>query len=120
MTSITICLLLLAGPGAFAASNREPPPVLTDAVQAVAAADAAGASDYAPMELGFAHDRLEQAKAAFAKKDTKLTIRLAEEAAADARLAEIRSRAAKARAAVAALGAENDRLKHDVLGEGAK
>ena len=116
MTRFTIFLLLAAGAAAQAASKREPPPVLIQATEAVAKAEAAGAQDYAPMELGFARDRVAQAQAAFNKRDNKATERLSQEALADADLAQAKVRAAKARAAAEALAAENQKLERDLLG----
>ena len=116
MTRFTILLLLAWGATAQGASTREPPPVLIQATEAVAAAEKAGAADYAPMELGFAKDRVAQAQAAFNKRDKKNTERLAQQALVDAELAQARMRAAKARAAAEALAAENQRLERDLLG----
>ena len=117
MTRFTILLLLVVGAAAQAASKREPPPVLIQATEALAKAESAGAADYAPMELGFARDRLAQAQAAFNKRDNKATERLSQQALADAELAQAKARAAKARAAAEALAAENQRLQRDLLGE---
>ena len=118
MTSFTFILLLAIGAMAHGASKREPPPILIQATEAVAKAEAAGAQDYAPMELGFAHDRVALAQTAFNKRDNKATERLSQEALADAELAQAKVRAAKARAAADALAAENQKLQRDLLGGG--
>ena len=120
MTRFTFCLLLAAGAVAHAASKREPPPILIQATEAVAKAEAAGANDYAPMELGFARDRVAQAQAAFGKRDNKGTERLSQQALADAELAQAKARAAKARASAESQAAENQRLRRELLIEGEK
>ena len=118
MTRFTILLLLAVGTTAQAASKREPPPVLIQATEALAKAEAAGAADYAPMELGFARDRLGLAQAAFGKRDNKGTERFSQQALADAELALAKVRAAKARAAADALAAENQKMQRELLGGG--
>ena len=120
MTRFTFCLLLAAGAAAHAASKREPPPILIQATEAVAKAEAAGAQDYAPMELGFARERVAQAQTAFGKRDNKGTERLSQEALADADLAQAKTRAAKARASAESQATENQRLRRELFIEGEK
>lgn len=86
---------------ALSACASLPPPTgeLSAAQQAVARADTADAAQYAPAEFGAARAALAQAQAAMSAGREDEARRLAIRAAADADLANARSRAAAARAA---------------------
>jgi hypothetical protein len=66
---------------------------------AVAHASNAGTTQFAPVELQSAKDKLARAEQAMEKKDYALASRLADESLADARLAEAKSESAQAQKA---------------------
>ena len=78
-----------------------PPPTEQMAVSkaAVASAVSAGGAEYASEELRTAQEKMERANRAMDGKDYENARRLASEAQADARLAEKKAQAAKARKA---------------------
>jgi uncharacterized lipoprotein YmbA len=110
-----LAALLLLGACASA-----PPPMgtLQEAERAVAAAQAARAEDLAPVELGFAQERLADARLAMDEGDYALARSQAEQAEVNAALATARSRAAAGRAAVRRQSEENQRLRRELLGAG--
>jgi len=71
----------------------------------------AGASDYAPVDLGFAQDKFQQAQTAMAQRNYKDAANLAEEARADAELARAKARLGKAQAQIKAKLEDNARLR---------
>jgi hypothetical protein len=95
-----------------------PPPTsdLSDADLRIEQALAADAQTHAPVELQFARDKLERAKASIAEKDFDVAQRLIAESRADADLARVRARAAQLRAEVAKQGKANDALRVELLG----
>ena len=110
---IGLCLL-----PALAWSKALPPDQeLADAEAALRIADERDAQVYAPVERGFAEDKLVRARAAVEEKDMKLARQLALEAEVDAELAGARSRLQKAREQVEKETAENRTLRRDLLGE---
>lgn len=78
-----------------------PPPTAQIAVSkaAVAHASNAATTEFAPVELQSAKDKLARAEQAMAKEDYALARQIAEEAQADARLAEAKSETAQAQKA---------------------
>jgi hypothetical protein len=78
-----------------------PPPTEQMAVSrsAIANAVSAGGSEYAPVEMRLAQDKMDRASRAMAKEDYEVARALAAEAQADARLAEKKAESAKARKA---------------------
>lgn len=101
-----LCLLL-------AACASEPPPTAQLAVAGTRISDAehAGALQYAPVPMNRARTELANAQAASRDGDNKTARRLAIEAAADARLAEVTAQAAHAENAVAALRQDQNTLQ---------
>ena len=79
------------------------------------AARDAGAADYAPVDLGFAQDKFQQAQTAMAERKYADAANLAEESRADAELASAKARLGAARAQIQRKVQENTRLR--VLGE---
>jgi hypothetical protein len=79
----------------------------------LAAARAAGASTYAPLELRAAEERFSQANAASARQDYDDAAVLAGESAVNSELAAAKSRLGKARAAVDSLKQQNAELARD-------
>jgi hypothetical protein len=86
------------------------PPTEQMAVSKAAIANAlsAGGSEYAAVEMKAAQDKLDSANRAMAKEDYENARSLAEQAQADARLAEKKAQAAKAQKAA---GAMEDNLR---------
>lgn len=107
---------------ALAGCASTPPPtgLLDGARLAIANAREARADDYAPVELGFAEERLAAARRAMDERDYDLARAEAEAATLEAALAQARSRAAAGRAAVRRQSEENARLRRELLGEGAR
>lgn len=75
------------------------------------AARDAGAADYAPVDLGFAQDKFQQAQAAMAERKYDEAASLAEESRADADLARAKARLGAARAQIQGRVQDNDRLR---------
>ena len=69
---------------------------------AMARAEMAGAPELAPVEMRVAREKLARLDAAMAAKDYRHALWLAQETQADAELAEVRARSAKATRAAAA------------------
>jgi len=78
----------------------------------------AGAADYAPVDLGFAQDKFQQAQAAMAERKYADAANLAGESIADAELARAKARLAAAHSQILAKVKENNRLRR--LGEQAE
>ena len=70
---------------------------------AVENASGAGGTQFAPMEMAAAREKLAQANKAMADKNYKLAVDLAAQAQADAKLAQSKANSAKAQAAANAL-----------------
>lgn len=70
------------------------------AESAIKEAEAAGAQQYAPLELRNAKRKMEQAKAAREKKDYGMANRLEQQARVDAELAELKARSTKTQKAI--------------------
>lgn len=108
--------VLLAG----CASTPAPTGLLDDADMAVQAAREARADDYAPVELGFAEEKLAAARIAMEEGDYAVAASQAEQAEINAALARARSRAAIGRAQVQQQTEENARLRRELLGDGGR
>lgn len=109
-------LLPIALFGAGCASAPPPLSEIAAADAALAVAREAGASDFAPVELGFAEDKRRAAGDALDGRDYADARRLALQAEADAALAEAKSRATSSRNAVQAKTRENATLRAELLG----
>lgn len=86
-------------------SNMVPPATATVAVSsaAVDSAASAGGSEYAPVEMNAARQKMVQARKAMAEKDYALAETLATQAQVDAKLAQSKANSAKAQLAADAL-----------------
>ncbi len=71
----------------------------------------AGAADYAPVDLGFAQDKFQQAQTAMAAREYADAANLAEESRADAELARAKARLGAARAQIQSKVQENTHLR---------
>lgn len=109
-------LLLLLG-----ACATTPPPtgLMGQAGAAVDAARAAGADDHAPLELGFAVNKLNMAQSAMAQEDYALAGDFAEESQANSVLARVKAQLAKLRDKIKKQSADNTRLRGNLLNDGA-
>jgi hypothetical protein len=71
----------------------------------------AGAADYAPVDLGFAQDKFQQAQAAMAERKYAMAADLATESGADAELARAKARLGAVRARILDKQQENSRVR---------
>ena len=90
-----------------------PPPdgAMNLAQNQLQAARDADAADYAPVDLGFAQDKFQQAQNAMAQRKYADAANLAEESRADAELARAKARLGAARAQIQSKVQENARLR---------
>jgi len=100
-------MLLLAG----CASVPPPDNAMNLAQSQLQAARDAHAADYAPVDLGFAQDKFQQAQGAMAERKYADAASLAAEAQADAELAAAKGRLGAARAQIEQKIADNNRLR---------
>lgn len=100
--------------GACATKAVAPTAELSMARASITQAEAAGAGQLAPVELLAAREKLVRAEAAVRAEQFGEARRLSEQAAADADLAERKSRADKARRMAAELGRSNDTLQQEI------
>jgi len=77
------------------------------------AARDAGAADYAPVDLGFAQDKFQQAQAAMAERKYAVAADLSQESRADAELARAKAQLGAARAQIVDKMQANDRLRRE-------
>jgi hypothetical protein len=89
--------------------------VFDNARSAIEQAEAAGAEDYAPLELRDARQRLEIGEQQLADRNTRGARHLADEAEIDAQLALARTRAAIARAELSRAQRDLDTLERDLI-----
>ena len=101
------------------ASVPAPTEQMAVARSAVANAVSAGGTEYAPVEMRLAQEKMERASRAMDKEDYANARRLADEAQADARLAERKAHAAKAEKA-AGVTQEDLRVLRDEMNRKAK
>ncbi|GGC82645.1 hypothetical protein GCM10011396_32470 [Undibacterium terreum] len=98
-------------------ASKEKVPATSDVAvskQAVSNATVSGAAEYAPLEVASAQDKLNQANQALAAKDYVKARELANQAQADAQLAQSKASSAKAQAAANALQ-DNIRVMREEL-----
>jgi hypothetical protein len=100
------------------ASSQPPEAAVTaemaTAQSAVEQAEQSDAADHAALELRNARQKLEQAQAAMDSGDRTLALRLAEQAAVDAELAEAKSRSSRAQQAVDEVQASIRALREEI------
>jgi len=122
MTRFQLILSLTAA--ALMAGCASMPPdysLLDNARSAIGQATDAGASEYSPLELRFAREKLEAAELALSEDQGDLARRLADESEIEAQLALARTQAALTRAELADHQRALDELKTDLaeaFGEG--
>jgi hypothetical protein len=116
MNHIRITLGILLGLALAGCATIPPDPaVLDNARSAISQAEQAGASEYSPLELRFAGERLEQAERALVDGDADEVRRLADEAEIEAQLALARTQAALTRANLAQRQRDLEQLKADLV-----
>jgi uncharacterized protein YaiL (DUF2058 family) len=98
---ITFLALLFTFVGVGCAVKDRPGPSIEAAHLAIDEANRNEAGKYAPAELGIAEAKLTSAEHELASKNAAAARRLAEQAAVDARYAQVRAQAEKAQAAAA-------------------
>lgn len=102
IVGLASCLVLAA-----CTPTRPSADLLGDAPRQLAQANTAGAQTYAPLELRFAEERLDQAHAAIAERKDSLALSLAQESALNSELAMVKSRLGKLREEVGQLKQQN-------------
>lgn len=105
-------VLALAG-----CASKEKAPATADVAvsrNAVESAVSSGASEHAPAEMMAARDKMQRASAALAAKDYDTARDLAQQASADAKLAQSKANSAKATAAANALQEDIRVLREEV------
>lgn len=111
---VGLLLLALAACG----PTRPPPDLLGGAESRVRAARSEGAPTYAPLELRFAEERLDQARDAMQERDYKAAAELAEQSTVNSELATIKARAGKLRERVDALKRQNAEIERTLPADG--
>lgn len=104
-----LALLVVAG----CATAPPPNDAMNLAQYQLQAARDAGAADYAPVDLGFAQDKFQQAQAAMEGRKYADAANLAEESGADAELARVKARLGAARAEMQDKLQQNTRLRSE-------
>ena len=99
---------------AACASTRPGPDVVSSAEQALANAEQAGGDEFAPTEMRFAKEKLDNAKLGLEKKKYQVALYLLEESEINSELAMEKSRTAKIRRRVNELRKSNEDLLADL------
>lgn len=108
-----LALLLLAASPSWAARPRAPLPELQTAANAMALAEEVGAATYAPLELRYAAEQLDQALQMQESGDAEQARRLLEQSLVNSDLAVAKSRLGRTREAVQVQAAANAQLRGD-------
>lgn len=100
-----------------AACATTPPPtdLMSRANSALSEAEQSGARQHAPLEMRFAREKYAAAQSAMGREDYQEARRLAEQAIANARLAEAKADAADARAAAQEVRKSVEALRRELL-----
>lgn len=108
-----LALLSLVVLPCSAARPRAPLPELQSATAALALAEEVGAATYAPLELRYAGEQLEQARQLQADGEVAEARRLLEQSLVNSDLATAKSRLGRTREAVQVQAAANAQLRHE-------
>jgi len=111
---IVVMLAALAGGMSGCATTEVDPDVLLEADDAIGLAERAGASDYAPLELGEAVELRGAAAGHVAAGEPVPAARMVERAALQARLAIVRAEGARARSELQQARDELQRLRSEL------
>ncbi len=98
--SLAACTTIRPGPGAFVSAEAS-----------IAAAEAAGGDEFAPVEMRFAREKLVDARRGMDQKKYDIAMYLVEESEINSELAIEKSRAAASRRRVNELRKSNDELE---------
>ena len=110
LAAIGLAAVVMAG----CASAPKPTEQIAVSNSAITNAARAGGTEYAPVEMAAARDKMARANQAMAKEDYEDARRLAEEAQVDARLAEKKAESAKARQAALAMSEDIRVLREEI------
>lgn len=110
----TLVLALALGTLGGCASVPPPDGAMNQAQMQLQYARDAGAADYAPVDLGFAQNKFQQAQAAMASRKYEDAAALAEEAQADAELARAKARLGATRAQIQRKTQANRELREQI------
>jgi hypothetical protein len=113
-----LALLAMAALMVACASAPAPTLELDRARSALSRAEAAGAADYAPVDLKIAREGLDNGRALIEKREHTAARQLLQTVEARAELAVAKSDSARLRADVQAKETENANLRRELLGEG--
>ena len=108
--AIGVAAVVMAG----CASVPKPTEQIAVSNAAITSAVRAGGAEHAPVELKTAQDKMSQASQAMDKEEYESARWLAEEAQADATLAEKKAESAKARKAAVAMGEDIRVLREEI------
>lgn len=114
MKLISITSLAVAALVAGCASAPPPVEQMGTGRTAIEEAQRAGAGEHAPIELRDAQQKYAAANGAMGRQDYDQARRLADEAAADARLASTKAQTARTRAAAAEVSKSLDALRNEL------
>lgn len=113
--SISICIIVAGWLFAGCGSTNPPIEQLAETETMISQAQQIGANDYAPLDIREARQKLEQAREAMNEGEYERASMLAEQAKADAELAQIKTLSGKAQLAVNELNESIRILKEEVL-----
>lgn len=111
-TLMAASLILISG-----CSSMKTPATADVAVSkaAVESAESAGATEFAPIEMDTAREKLRLANAAMVSKDYELASKLSNEAQVNAKLAQSKAQSAKAQAAANAIQEDIRVLREELM-----
>lgn len=116
LSLLNLLLLPLIVGSLVGCSSNFPPPnqKLAHSEAAINQAEAAGAIEFAPLEMRAAREKLAQARESMTKEENQKALQLAEQAEVDAQLAESKARTAKAQKTVDVLQESIQTLKEEI------
>jgi len=116
LSMLNLLLLFLVAGSLVGCSSNIPPPTQELALSeaAINQAEAAGALEFAPLEVRSARENLAKAREAVTKQENQKALQLAEQAEVDAQLAEAKARTAKAQMTVDVLQESIHTLKSEI------
>ncbi len=116
LSMFNLLLLFLVAGSLVGCSSNIPPPTqkLAFSEAAINQAEAAGAVEFAPLEMRSARENLAKAREAVTKQENQKALQFAEQAEVDAKLAEAKARTAKAQMTVDVLRESIHTLKSEI------